>query len=303
MKYLITGGAGFLGSHIAEALHKDNEVLIIDNFSNGKEENIKGLNVKVFRMNIEDDLKNILKGVDVVFHLAADIAVNASFADPIKIFKSNILGTINLLGSIRKHNVSKIIFSSSSAVYGKAQYKPIDENHPISCDSPYAISKYDGEQFLRVYGLNYGIKSVILRYFNLFGPRQSIDEEYGGVVAVFIDRLLNNQPLIIYGTGEQSRDFIYVKDVAEANLAAARFLENYNKNEPEIFNIGPEKEITINNLARIMGGKDVKIIYKPERKWESMFSLSSCVKAKKMLNFSPQNPEKYLANWREWWGK
>ncbi len=303
MKYVITGGAGFLGSHIAEALHKDHEVIIIDNFSNGKKENIKGLNVKIFDIGVEDDLGDILKGTDTVFHLAADIAVNASFSDPKKTFKYNILGMINLLESMRKNDVKKIVFSSSSAVYGEAQYKPIDENHPIVCDSPYAISKYTGEQFLRVYGLNYGIKSVALRYFNLFGPRQSTDSEYGGVVAVFISRLLKNEPLVIYGTGEQSRDFIYVKDVARANIAAAKFLDNYSGNMPEVFNIGPEKEIKINDLAKMMGGEGVKIIHEPERKGESIFSLSDCKKARQLLGFSAESPEKYLATWRQWWGK
>lgn len=302
MKYLITGGAGFIGSHIAEELQKDlsNEVICLDNLRNGKEKNLEGLRVKFARQGITEDIESLLDGVDTVFHLAAEISVSDSFNIPRKTIETNLIGTVNLLEAMKKKGVKKIVFSSTSAVFGEAQYKPVDENHPIVCDSPYAISKYASEQFIRLYCHNFDLKSAIFRYFNVFGPRQSSDSEYGGVVAVFIDRVKKGEPLLIFGTGEQTRDFIFVKDVARANVAASKYLDSVSGRDPEYFNLGAGREVSVNEIAELIGGKDYPKKYAEKRLGESMFDLAKIERAENLLGIKIEDSAINLARWREW---
>ncbi len=226
MKYLITGGAGFIGSNIAERLIKNGEsVRILDNFSTGRQENLTGIKNRIEI--IEGDIrnfelvKNAVMGVDYVLHLAATASVPLSLKDPIVSNEINVSGTLNLLEAARWARVRKFVFSSSSAVYGDTTELPIGESSKCRPLSPYAVSKLVGEQYARVYWEMYKLPTVTLRYFNVYGPKQNPDGDYAAVIPKFILSLLNNQAPIVFGDGEQSRDFVYIDDAVYANILAA----------------------------------------------------------------------------------
>ncbi|MBW9222944.1 SDR family oxidoreductase [Methanothermococcus sp. SCGC AD-155-K20] len=244
MRLLITGGAGFIGSHAVDASLKNNyNITVLDNLTMGNLENLKNKKVKFIKSDIRDKNLNF-KDIDAVIHLGAQINVRTSLERPIYDGDVNILGTLNILESMRKYDVEKIVFASSAAVYGNPKYLPVDEDHPKEPMSPYGMSKYCGERYIKLYNEMYGINYTILRYSNVYGERQDPKGE-AGVISIFIDSMLNNKAPAIYGDGNQTRDFVYVGDVAKGTLMALRW-----KNE--IVNIGTGMETTINELYDII---------------------------------------------------
>lgn len=245
MRALVTGGAGFIGSNLASALLKaDNDVDIIDNLYTGKLENLPP-GAEFHELDIASPVVDkILErgGYDVVFHLAAQMDVRKSVADPRFDAETNILGAINLLQSAVRHKVGKFIFASTGgAIYGDQDYFPADEKHPLNPVSPYGISKLALEKYLYFYNLEHGIQYISLRYANVYGPRQNSEGE-AGVVAIFCERMLRGQKAVVYGDGLQTRDFVYVDDVVRANLLAAKH------DKSDIFNVGTGLETDINSI-------------------------------------------------------
>jgi UDP-glucose 4-epimerase len=212
MKVLVTGGAGFIGSNLVDRLiEKKYEVVIIDNLSTGKKEHINK-NATFYKADISsNEIEDIFKkeNINIVIHTAAQIDVQKSINDPIYDCKNNIIGTLNILEACKKHKIEKLVYSSSAAVYGQPDYLPVDEEHPINAMSGYGISKHTPEHYINMYSDIYGLNASILRYSNVYGPRQDPKGE-GGVISIFVDKMLNNEEPIIYGDGEQTRDFIYV---------------------------------------------------------------------------------------------
>lgn len=226
MKYLVTGGAGFIGSHIAEHLvREEQEVVVYDNLSTGKLSNLDTFADKVafVQGDIRDGarLQQALQGVDVVFHEAAVASVAQSVEQPVETDAINVGGTVTVLTAARDAGVKRVVFASSAAVYGDDPELPKREDMAAKPVSPYAFHKFAGESYLKLFHQLYGLSGVALRYFNVFGPRQDPSSEYSGVISIFLDRFKRDVDYTIYGDGKQSRDFIYVEDVARANLAAA----------------------------------------------------------------------------------
>ena len=301
-KVLVTGGLGFIGSHIVDEVIEDNEVIIIDNKSTGKIENLKYPNHENLTL-IENDLNEVnldkvLINVDYVFHLAAMASVPLSIDNPIKSTNDNLNATIKLLNACRANKVKKIIFSSSSSVYGDNTNIPLKETEYPLPKSPYAASKASCELYLKTYHEAYGLNYVSLRYFNVFGPKQDKNSQYAAVIPNFISALLEGEKPIIYGDGEQTRDFIYVKDVVKANIKSCEC--DYNG----IVNVASGRKMTINELYRIICetlGYDVEAEYLPERKGDIKHSLADVSKMKK-INYEVdlehfENQLKETINW------
>lgn len=301
-KVLVTGGLGFIGSHIVDEVIEDNEVIIIDNKSTGKIENLKYPNHENLTL-IENDLNEVnldkvLINVDYVFHLAAMASVPLSIDNPIKSTNDNLNATIKLLNACRANKVKKIIFSSSSSVYGDNTNIPLKETEYPLPKSPYAASKASCELYLKTYHEAYGLNYVSLRYFNVFGPKQDKNSQYAAVIPNFISALLEGEKPIIYGDGEQTRDFIYVKDVVKANIKSCEC--DYNG----IVNVASGRKMTINELYKIICetlGYDVEAEYLPERKGDIKHSLADVSKMKK-INYEVdlehfENQLKETINW------
>ncbi len=251
MRILITGGAGFIGSHLCERYTKEgNTVLCLDNFMNGNLANIRHLlthkNFKLINGDIRnyDLLEKIMRDVDVVFHLAAQIHVDRSIIEPRMTYDINVLGTQNILEISRMYDVSKIIHASTSEVYGPAQYAPMDEKHPLDAPHPYGASKIAADRMCRAYIETYGMNICIMRSFNTYGPKQK-DSGYGGAISIFTKKIMANMPPIIYGDGTQTRDYLYVDDAVEAYNAVLK----YQGKTINPINFGTGSEIRINDLA------------------------------------------------------
>ena len=224
--FVVTGGAGFVGSHIVEALSRCGEqVVVLDNFSTGKRENLtgfeSGIDVRDVDLASEPRLADHLADVDTVFHQAAIPSVSRSVKDPLTSHEANVNGTMNLLVACRDARVRRVVYASSSSVYGDSPTLPKTEDMPASPISPYGAQKYFGEVYMQVFWRAFGLETVSLRYFNVFGPRQDASSEYSGVLAKFIPAAIRGVRPVIYGDGLQSRDFTYVSNVVEANLQAA----------------------------------------------------------------------------------
>ena len=266
MKILVTGGAGFIASHIVDKLiQNQHEVIIIDNLSTGKTENINP-KAKFYKEDIVNNnkIKEIFKAElpEILIHHAAQIDVQKSIKNPSEDALINIIGTINLLECCRDYGVRKIIYASSAAEYGETNELPITANHPANPVSFYGISKHTPTHYIQVFSHLYNLKYTILRYANVYGIRQDPKGE-GGVISIFIDKYLKSETPVIYGDGEQTRDFIYVNDVAEANVAAIE------KGDNGVFNVSLNKTVSINELIRIfsrVSGKEINPIYQEERK-------------------------------------
>ena len=283
MKALVTGGAGFIGSHLAEELAKDNEVIILDNLSTGRMDNIKDLvkksNVKFVKGSMTDLplLQDIIGDVDYVFHQGAIPSVPRSIKDPSASNDANINGTLNVLTASKEAGVKKVVYASSSSVYGDTPEMPKKEAMKPNPLSPYAVTKIAGEYYCKVFQEVYGLKTVSLRYFNVFGQRQDPTSEYAAVIPKFITSILDNKPPTIYGDGEQSRDFTFVKYVVEANILAAE------SDATGVFNIACGRRITINKLVDMINeilGKDVKPVYAASRAGDVKHSLADISRAK-----------------------
>jgi UDP-glucose 4-epimerase len=292
MRVMVTGGAGFIGSHIVDRLIELNhDVCIVDNLSIGKEENInKGARFYKYDITNLDAMMAIFnfERPDVLMHHAAQINVQASLEKPNVDAYSNILGTINVLQCCIEYGTKKIIYPSSASVYGDPQYLPIDEKHPIQPISFYGISKHTPEHYIKAYSLLYGLKYTIFRYANVYGPRQDAKGE-GGVVSIFIDKMLNNKTPVIYGDGEQTRDFVYVKDVVEANVLAM------NRGDNEIINISTCRPVSINELYNIIQNileNKACAKYSETRKGDIKHSYLTNKMAEKILGWN----NKYLLN-------
>jgi len=241
---VVTGGAGFIGSHIAEELSEDNDVIVIDNLYAGKIENVPP-NVRFIQADIRDykSIAELISQADYVFHEAALVSVVESVERPLLTEEINVLGTLNILKALSDGH-GKLVFASSAAVYGDNQNLPLKESEKPKPLSPYGITKVSAEYYCKVFYELYGVPTVSLRYFNVFGERQGYNQ-YAGVISIFINRALKGEPLIIYGDGRQTRDFIYVKDVVKANILAAESSRANGK----VFNVARGERTTIVELA------------------------------------------------------
>lgn len=263
-KILVTGGAGFIGSHVVDRLIESGEqVIVVDNLSTGKLDNINDKAIFYEEDIVDEKMIRIFEKErpDYVIHYAAQIDVFSSIKNPLDDAKVNILGTINLLECCRKYGVKKIIYASSAAVYGEPEYLGIDEEHIIKPASCYAVSKYMPEHYLGIYKKLYNLNYVIFRYANVYGPRQKFSGD-GGIIPIFVNKILSGEPPIIYGNGEQTRDFIFVKDVVDVNIKA---LENGMN---QILNIGTGKRTSINKLLFLLSelmNYNTKPIYEERR--------------------------------------
>jgi UDP-glucose 4-epimerase len=300
-KVAVTGGLGFIGSHLIGKLNEDNDVVIIDNQTSGNIKNIEDLDFTKIDTDFSDitqaNLEQIFEDVDYVFHMAAVTSVPLSVNDPLKSNEVNITGTLKVLEAAKNCEVKKLILSSSSAVYGETETVPINEKNPINPLSPYAVTKATGELYCRVYSEIYELSTIALRYFNVFGPKQDPKSQYAAVIPIFIDKLLKNESPVIYGDGEQTRDFVSVKQVVEANILAAK------SNETGSYNIGLGRSTSINQLFGMIKdimGKDISPIYENERAGEIKHSVADISKAKS-IGYTPKNDFKEeLAETVEW---
>ncbi len=244
-KIVVTGGAGFIGSNLSEELSKEHEVVIIDDLSTGRESNIENPDVELVRGSITDLnlLKKHFRDAEYVFHLAALPSVQQSVEDPIRADEVNTGGTLNVLVAARDMGVSKVICSSSCAVYGDSPRLPKREDMKPDPKSPYAVAKLAGEYYCKVFSDIYGLETVSLRYFNVYGPRQDPSSGYAAVIPNFVNRVLAGEPPVIHGDGEQTRDFVFVRDVVRANVIAME------TDASGIFNVGTGTQISVNDLA------------------------------------------------------
>ena len=303
-KVAVTGGLGFIGSHLVERLNENNDLVIVDNQSSGNIKNIQDLDFSRIDTDLGDitqvNLERIFEDVDYVYHMAAVTSVPQSVNDPLRSNEVNITGTLKVLEAAKKCDVKKLIFSSSSAVYGETESLPISEKNPINPLSPYAVTKATGELYCTVYSEIYDLPTIALRYFNVFGPKQDPESQYAAVIPIFIDKILKNQRPVIYGDGEQTRDFVNVKQVVDANILAAE------SNKTGSYNIGLGKSTTINYLFEMIKEimkKDIKPIYKNERHGEIKHSVADISKARS-IGYSPKNDfTDELAETIEWFKK
>ena len=285
MKMLVTGGAGFIGSNLVDQLIlENNEVHVIDNFSSGKKENCndKAIYHRLDISNVDsvDTLKKIFNDVDTIFHCAALARVQPSIIDPLKYEINNTLGIMNVLKSASGANVRRLVYSASSSAYGPTDNLPSKENDPINPISPYANQKYYGELCCKMFSKVYGIETVSLRYFNVYGERQNLGGAYATVVGIFINQLLKSESLTINGDGNQRRDFTYVGDVVNANILAS---SSKKIGKGESINIGSGKNISINELAKMIGGSAIH----QDPVNEPFANLADINKAKKLLDWEP----------------
>jgi nucleoside-diphosphate-sugar epimerase len=292
MKYLITGGLGFIGSHTAEELvSQGEEVIILDNYSTGKEENISNFKdkVEVIKGDITDFkfLKKAFENVDYVIHLAALTSVIESIEKPEKYQEVNVEGTKNVLEAARINNVKKVVIASSAAIYGDTKEIPTKENTQLDPLSPYGKNKLECERLCKEYYGKHGLKTIALRYFNVYGPRQDPTSQYSGVITIFNKRIKNNQKPIIFGNGKQTRDFIFVKDVAKANILSCKTEKGFG----ESYNIATGKETSVNQIVKVINeitDKQINPEHQQEREGEIKRSLANVKKAKDILRFTAE---------------
>jgi len=292
-KAIVTGGAGFIGSHIVNTLiDMGVQVSIIDNLSTGKKENIDP-KATFYNLDISNAdmlrLQTIMKDTDVVFHLAALARVQPSIEDPIPFNEVNIKGTLNVLLASHKAKVKRVVYSASSSCYGDATKFPTPEEHSTNPLSPYGLQKYVGEQYCKMFSEVYGLDTVSLRYFNVYGERMNLEGAYCLVLGIFAQKILEGKPLTINNDGKQRRDFTYVGDVVNANILAATHQEQLSG---DVFNIGNGKEFTVNEVADMLGGEKQygnKVI-------EPFRTLADNSKADLILNWKPKGD---LPSWIE----
>ena len=321
MRFLITGGAGFIGSHIVERLLQDGHfVRVLDNFSSGKPENLyftRNLPPNTFEL-IKGDIRdfsaclNACDGIDYVLHQAALRSVPKSMENPYSYNEVNINGTLNMLKAAKEAGVKRFVFASSSSIYGDTDKFPQEETDYPLLISPYALTKLAGEYYCRIFSQNYGLETVSLRYFNVFGPRQSLDDEYAVVIPKFVHCILNGQSPPIHGTGKQSRDFTYIDNVVQANILGATVPssttvpspaiipsplrgegkgEGKNKTFCEVFNVACGKEQSILNLVDTLNeitGKSIEPIFTPPRAGDVLRTLADISKVKQKLGYEPK---------------
>lgn len=282
-KVIVTGGAGFIGSHLVERLVAlEYEVHVIDNLVAGKREQVHSkATLHVIDIRDKEKLVPIFNGADTVFHLAALPSVPYSIENPIETHEVNALGTLNVIMASRDAGVRRIVYSSSSAVYGDQEKMPVSEEVLCEPISPYGLQKFESEHYLRLASELYGLETVSLRYFNLYGPRQNAVGPYASVIARFIDQCAGGEPLTVVGEGKQTRDFVHVLDVVEANIRA---MDSAHVGKGEAVNIGGGKSYNVLEVADLVGGA---INYLPPR-IEIMDSLADITRAHKLLEWEPR---------------
>ena len=301
-KILVTGGAGFVGSNLVDKLSPDNTVVVLDNLFSGLLSNLEKSEDRItfVKGDVLDKalVKDIVAEVDYVFHLAAHVGNIRSIKDPNFDMEVNIGGTLNLLEACRNSNIKRLVYSSSGAIFGEAKYLPIDEEHPLNPESPYAVSKLAAEKYCFAFHKVYGVPTTALRYFNVYGPRQDTSE-YANAISIFLSRIREGKPLTVFGDGKQTRDFIFVKDVARANILAA----THPSAVGEIFNIATGKENSIKELIDIIkqvSAKESQVIYADSRAGEVKYSRASIEKAQRLLGYNPETnfKEGLLLTWK-----
>ena len=290
-KVVVTGGAGFIGSHIVEYWSKQGaEVFVLDNLRSGSEKNLNGIeNVTFIKGSItdKDTVFSVLENTDYVHHLAAMISVPESVENPFECVSINVNGLLNVLEASAKHKIKKIVHSSSAAVYGDNLVSPKTIAMKPEPKSPYGITKLDGEYYLQTYFENFGVETISLRYFNVFGPRQDPKSQYSAAIPIFVNNALQNKEIIIYGDGEQTRDFIFVKDVVTANVLAAT-----TAHVTGTYNVACGSAISINQLVQLvleLTKSTSKIRYEKERPGDIKHSLASIEETKLQLGFQPKH--------------
>lgn len=292
-KALITGGAGFVGSHLVHALLKEGHtVIVVDNLSTGLRSNLSGVweDVQFIEGDIRDRelMGRLLRGVDFIFHQAALPSVARSVIDPWETNDHNVNGTLNVLLAARDAGVRRVIYASSSSAYGNTAILPKVESMPAMPLSPYAISKYGGELYCQVFHRLYGLETVVLRYFNVFGPRQDPRSQYAAVIPNFITALLRGERPVVYGDGEQTRDFTYIENIVTANLSAA--MVPVEAVAGQVFNIGCGERISLNDLIRelrVISGADIQPMYTDPRPGDVRDSQADISKARIALGYEP----------------
>ena len=291
MEYLVTGGAGFIGSHITEELIKrGDEVIVLDNMYSGRPENI-AVNPKAVFVDgsiLDTEILDTIctkYNIEGIFHLAAVASVQKSIENPAQVHEVNVTGTLNVLEAARKHGVRKVVFSASAAAYGDNPVFPKREDMLPEPLSPYAVSKIASEMYCKTYAELYDMQTVSLRYFNVFGPRQDPNGEYAAVIPKFTEKICAGESPTVFGDGEQTRDFVYVKDVARANILAM------DSDISGLFNIGTGIQTSLNNLAKMImdaAGVSVEMKYEPARDGDVRHSVADISKAQTELGYTPE---------------
>jgi UDP-glucose 4-epimerase len=289
---LVTGGAGFIGSHLAARLVADgHDVRVLDNFATGRRSNIAAIGGEVEL--VEGDIQsyerahNAVRGCEIVFHQAALPSVPRSIQDPLTSNATNVIGTLNILLAARDEGVRRVIAASSSSVYGANPTLPTHEDLPALPISPYATAKLASEGYCRSFGVGYGLETVALRYFNVFGARQDPTSQYAAVIPNFITAMLDNRPVTIFGDGEQSRDFTHIDNVVQANLLALDAPDVSGK----VFNVACGRKVTLNELVaelRELTGADAETIYAPPRPGDVPHSLADLSRARAHIGYEPE---------------
>jgi UDP-glucose 4-epimerase len=286
---LVTGGAGFIGSNLANLLlEKGHEVVVLDDFSSGYRVNLDGLrDVRVIEADVRDAdaVSDAMEQVETVFHLAASVGNKRSIERPVDDADVNLLGTLRVLEAARRSGVRKVVFSSSAAIFGELKVLPIPEEHPLDPDSPYGVSKLAAEKMCLAYAKLYELEAICLRYFNVYGPHQRYDA-YGNVIPIFAYQLASGETLTVYDDGEQTRDFVNVRDVASANLLASQA-----RGISGAFNVASATSVTINQLIELMGsvsGITPKVQHAEPRKGDVRHSLADITAVKAALGYEPR---------------
>jgi nucleoside-diphosphate-sugar epimerase len=291
MRYLVTGGAGFIGSNtVDELVRRGHGVVVLDDLSSGKEENLADVRTKItFMKGSITDLEAVQKAMhqaEYVIHLAARTSVPRSVKDPIDTNHINVEGTLNVLVAARDNRVKRVVFAASSSAYGETPTLPKKESMQPMPISPYGVSKYVGELYARTFGHCYGLENVCLRYFNIFGPRQDPDSPYSGVLSRFATAFLQDEPPVVFGDGEQSRDFTYVENAVEANLLACEA----QAVSGGVFNIGTGDRFTLNQTLDILcrvSGKKLQAKHEPPREGDIRDSQADITAAREFLGYEP----------------
>jgi UDP-glucose 4-epimerase len=299
-KVLVTGGAGFIGSNLVKTLiATGNSVIVLDNFMSGFISNIEKLpNINIIEGDIRDKnaVEKAMHDVEIVFHLAASVGNKRSIDYPIIDAEINVLGTIQILEAARKFGIRKIVTSSSAGIFGELKILPIKEDHPIEPDSPYGCTKLCEEKICLSYSKLYQMEAICLRYFNVYGPNQRFDA-YGNVIPIFVFQMLRNETITVFGDGEQTRDFVHVNDIVQANIKAAECI-----GVSGAFNIASGKRVTINRLLEIITKHHIaRIEYGNKRHGDVLHSLADISFAQKRLNYYPTvELEKGIEEYIEW---
>lgn len=301
-KILVTGGSGFIGSNLVKQLVKEGCIVtVLDNFSTGFYRNLEQVcPIKMIEGDIRDKVvvERAMQDVDIVFHLAASVGNKRSIDNPIKDAEINVIGTLQIIQSAIENKIHKLVVSSSAGIFGELKELPIKEDHPIEPDSPYGCTKLCEEKLCLSLGRLYNIEVICLRYFNVYGPNQQYDH-YGNVIPIFVYKILHDQPITIFGNGEQTRDFVYVDDVVQANIKAAKCIGFSGA-----LNIASGTSVKINQLVEIIkekSGSPVKIEYGKERPGDVLHSIADITEASRRIGYSPRiNLEDGIEHYINW---